>query len=268
MQQHYIIMSSSYACGSRIAIDITDKDKLNPEYITKIIKQIKTECGQDVSLSSHCILSESSSWSSVANADSFFENVKVISNIGDFISEIKKGRVLKGSDIAKYILSKISCTHLKIEKLVYLCFADYICKTKKPLFDDKIYAFKYGPIVKSVYDNYKKYGGEKIKESYDPNNAERILEEIDLSEENAEKIKSHPESESPWRSRILFAEDGVEKLLSINSTLEKYKGHTAGQLVQITHCPGSPWSNSYKQENYSVILNEDVLKYHCNEGID
>ena len=40
---------------------------------------------------------------------------------------------------------------IKIEKLVYLCFVDYLCDTGKKLFTDSIYAFKYGPVVDVEY---------------------------------------------------------------------------------------------------------------------
>lgn len=36
-----------------------------------------------------------------------------------------------------------------------MCYADYLCATHKRLFEDKIYAFKYGPVVESVYEAYK-----------------------------------------------------------------------------------------------------------------
>ena len=47
-------------------------------------------------------------------------------------------------DVANFFLNKDSLTPKKLQKLVYLCFADYLCDTGKELFTDKIYAFKYG----------------------------------------------------------------------------------------------------------------------------
>lgn len=71
-----------------------------------------------------------------------FPSQEILKNL-----HFKKDRKLKGIDVAKYILSKTPCTQLKLQKLVYLCFADYLCDTGKELFTDKIYAFKYGPVV-------------------------------------------------------------------------------------------------------------------------
>ena len=266
-------MSSSYTNGTRIAMDITDESKLNLEYITDLIQKIKSECGADVSLSTHSILADSESWESVLKSDKFFEDVKVINDIGTFIGEIKKDRTLKGIDIARYILSKIPCTHLKLEKLVYLCFADYLCEKKKKLFDDTIYAFKYGPVVLSVYKTYKKYGGEPIVGLGDYPTIEEVEKEIkEVDEDSGEIVDSEEfgkqtELESPQRSRILFAEEGISKLTCIDSTIEKYKAFTASQLVKITHKKDTPWDKTDKNEFYSEISDETILKYHCNEGL-
>ena len=56
----------------------------------------------------------------------------------------------------------------------------------------------------------------------------------------------------PARSRILFARDGIEKLVSINKAIEKYGGFTPGALVSLTHRDGSPWSRVDHSQPYQV----------------
>ena len=79
-----------------------------------------------MSISTHFIQTDSVSWESVCVKDHYFKGIEVIDNIDKFIKLIQKDRILNGFDVAKYILCKIKCTHLKLEKLVYLCFADYL----------------------------------------------------------------------------------------------------------------------------------------------
>lgn len=136
-------------------MDFIVKDEETQKEIKKDFDKIIKECGRDVSISTHMIQAEGIEWSSVYKADTFFKNVKVIEGVDKFIEVIKKDRKLKGTDVEKYILTKVECTQLKLQKLVYLCFADYLCETDKKLFTDKIYSFKYGPVVDSIY---KKYG--------------------------------------------------------------------------------------------------------------
>ena len=64
-----------------------------------------TECGKDVSISTHMIQAEDTTWVSVCKADHFFKDVEVIDNLDKFIKLIKKDRKLEGIDIAKiYII--------------------------------------------------------------------------------------------------------------------------------------------------------------------
>lgn len=249
MKIHYIIMSSSYSEGKRIAIDYIIEKESDYSRLKAILSKIIAECGKDVSVSTHLVQTDSELWSSVEEKDYFFKDVAVISGIDEFIKLIKNDRVLKGIDVAKYILCKVKCTHLKLEKLVYLCFADYLCKYDKELFKDEIYAYKYGPVVKSVYDRYKKYGYMEI-------------------EKDAADIDATDLAEMPSRSRILFAEDGILKIESIDRTIAKYGGLSANKLVEITHKPKTPWDVSGRGVSIDKIIENRVIKeYHLNEEL-
>lgn len=249
MITHFIFMSSSYTLGKRIALDFVVEDEEIQGKLKKYLDKIITECGRDVSISTHIIQSEDVTWESVCSSDHFFKGVEVIKSLDKFIKLIKQDRKLKGVDVAKYILSKVKCTQLKLQKLVYLCFADYLCDTGKELFTDPIYAFKYGPVVGTVYEKYKKYGYKSIEEE---------KEDIDATV-----------SEMPAKSRILFAEDGTEKIISIDSTLKKYGHLTAGQLVDLTHRESTPWTKTQKVTwpFRSEIKPEVIKEYHKFEVI-
>lgn len=250
MITHFIFMSSSYSLGTRIALDYIVEDKSIQEQLKQHLENITSECGRDVSISTHMIQADEETWESVCRADHFFKDVKVIENLDEFIKLIKKDRELQGIDVAKYILSKITCTQLKLQKLVYFCFADYLCDTDKELFADKIYAFKYGPVVDTVYKRYKKYGYKAI-------------------EKETKDIDSKNVFEMPAKSRIIFAEDGTEKILSIDKTLKKYGSLTASELVDLTHRQDSPWSRTSKNTFilYPIIKLDTIKEYHRFEEI-
>ena len=195
MIRHYIIMSSSYTEGTRIALDIVEESKLNKESIAGILKEIKETCGKDVPLSTHLICTSSKDWSSVQRYDPFFE-----------------------------------------EKLVYFSYADYLCETGKRLFEDQIYAFEHGPIVDSVYEAYKRSGSKRI----DPPTIE------------TDRPVTSTAEEMPSKSRILFAVDGLEKLRSIEQTINRYGNYAPWQLVSITHREGSPWSYVDSSKEYRI----------------
>lgn len=185
MVQHYIVLSSSYSLGKRIALHLTSA---KPDSIKKVLNRIQKECGKEVSISTHSIITDSDSWESVYEKDAFFADVMVITSIGEFIQLIKEDQTLKRIDIAKYIASKCQCTFQQLQDLVNLCSIVYSKQYDEPLFE----------------------------------NSEESIET--LKEGNTTKLKSV--LYMPARSRLLFATNGSQKVQSIDKTLDKYGDYT------------------------------------------
>ncbi len=245
MARHCIFLASAYSIRCRIAMDFVD---ITSDKYAEIYKKIVDKCGKDINLSIHNIPTNDDSWKSVVEHDYYFKDVKLIKDLDMFINLIYKDRDLTGLDVAKYIVAKYKCTHLKLEKLTYLCYADYLCENKSPLFLDEIYAYRLGPVIKSVFKAYKK----KIFKDEEDNNV--------LYENFSKKL--------PNESRILASRDGVKKLFSINKTLEKYAKLDALELVDLTHKENSPWFNSGEGKNlYQKIDDDTIIKYHKYETI-
>lgn len=245
MTTHFIIMSSSYTMGKRIALDIINSDIA---FLRQTIDKVKKECGEDVSITTHILQTVSPNFKSVIKYDLFFKDVYLVKDIDEFIKLIRQDRVLKGIDVAKYILSKMESNHLMLEKLTYYCYADYLVKTGKKLFDDKILAYSYGPVIESIYTKFKRRGKDTLS-----------LEEIE------NKIYNYkPKTYLPAKSRILFADSGLEKLNSIDDTLDKYSYFDVWQLVKLTHKDGTPWQRTTQS---SEITDDLIIKYHKVETI-
>lgn len=256
MITHYIILCNSYTLRQRIALDYAietsaPKEELKQKYleVQEAIKKIKDICGYAVPISTHMIYTNDRSWKSVIERDLYFENVEVIKNVSEFCKIVVKDKNLVGTDIAKYIISKIECTQLKLQKLVYFCYADYLCYINKKMFKDRIIAYQYGPIIESVLEHYRCYGYKPINEG--------------------KSIKVELKDEMPAVSRIRFAENGNEIMQSISETLKKYGELKASELVDLTHRENTPWKITRELfDNKRVeISDETILKYHKNEEI-
>lgn len=249
MAVHYIILAPSYSERKRIALDISAEKIVDEKIVREVLDYLKENCIFS-SLSTHVIPTESIDFNSVREHDKYFKDVKIIATKEEFAKILNKDRYLEGIDVANYILSKIHCTHLKLEKLTYFCYANYLCQYDKPLFNDKIYAYKKGPIIYSVYKKFKK------------------TKEILINEEDDSREKFNEGGYLPIRSRLFASEEGIFKVDSINKTLEKY-GHLSGQeLVALTHKSDSPWNHSGAgQKKYKRIEDDIILKYHRNESI-
>ena len=165
--------------------------------------------------------------------DPFFEGVVCADSVETFSIRVKRSRILSGLNVANYILSKVRCAYLSLEELVYFAYADYLCKSSKQLFEDRICAFPYGITAKSVHERYKKDS---------------------LLNSNIE--------EAPAKSRILFAYDGRKKLISINRTLEKYGNCTVQELVDRTRRIVSPWPSANSLIPYQIISDNVIRERH------
>lgn len=85
----------------------------------------------------------------------------------DVMKMQKLNQEYSASDVAKYVIKECNkynhpISNLQLQKILYFLWIDYYREKQKALFEDRIFAWKLGPVVGSVYDEYKQYGGGKI----------------------------------------------------------------------------------------------------------
>lgn len=97
-------------------------------------------------------------------------------------------------------------TNLRLQKLLYFAQGWHLSRYGKPLFQDEIEAWKYGPVVPKIYETYRK------------------------------NEKSGIQGTLPDMSA--FTEEEFELLLDVAREYDKY---ATSRLVSMTHKPGSPW---------------------------
>lgn len=66
------------------------------------------------------------------------------------------------SDVARYILSKSSITHRKLQRLCYYCQAWYLANYGRPMFSSRFEAWVHGPVSPDLYMRYKEWGNVHI----------------------------------------------------------------------------------------------------------
>lgn len=117
-------------------------------------------------------------------------------------------------------------TNLKLQKILYFAQSAYLALNNKELFPDEIEAWKYGPVISSVYHKYKINVNTvlKLPEGY----------KDDLNVEVKKFL------------------DGIWELFSKYSTRE---------LVNITH-NHKPWSDAYHKAPGTVIEKKVLEDYY------
>lgn len=244
MYQHIIAIGSSYRLGKRIAWHYADEE-ISRDVLEEFSTKTRKILGRPV-YSIHKLSTDSKEWDSIVEKDSFFDGYQVYEKIDDFLLELLKDKEITALDIAKLLLSIQPMSNLKLQKMIYLVYADYLMQTQKKLFEDKIIAYQFGPVVEEVYRYYKEHGREKIQVDDD--------QQIELKEITMPMTLA----------KILQSDDEKQVLLSVRKTIQRFGDKSASELVSITHRKGSPWDRVSRQRN-SEITDELILKYHSVE---
>lgn len=137
--------------------------------------------------------------------------------------------------INKSLEEKKSVTPMKLQKLVYYAHGWYLALTKKPLVNEDIQAWDYGPVIKSVFHEFKNFGRKPINSQ-----AEEYF------------------SKEPYS----IPENDKDTIKLLDKIWELYSPLTAIQLSNSTHQVNSPWHNTYKNSEKGQVINEsDIKKY-------
>ena len=134
--------------------------------------------------------------------------------------------------VDKAIKEKSYLTHMKLQKLIYIANGIHLALNGSPLIFEPIETWDYGPVVQSVYQNYKIFGSSKI--SVNPFDS--------------------------WQPQLKL-DDKAKK--SIEDAWAVGKGVDGIQLSNWTHKEGSPWTKA-KNNQLSVIPNDEMESYFKN----
>jgi len=246
MYQHFIVIASSYSEGKRVGFHMTAPEgKLDTVFIQDILDRLQDINRDDVGI--HSFTTDDSTWESVLELDSFFEDVVVCEDFDEFEKILKSDLELSSIDIAKFFLAIQAISHLKLQKLIYLAYKKYLLKYKEQLFPEKIIAYSYGPVVEEVYQKFKKYGAADIEIDDD---AKYIIKDIHL-----------PQA----LGRMLLVKDSEKVIATLSEVIEEYGDLTAGELVDLTHSVDGPWDSVFKPYQNREITDEIIISHAKNE---
>ncbi|HEY8938143.1 MAG TPA: type II toxin-antitoxin system antitoxin SocA domain-containing protein [Cyclobacteriaceae bacterium] len=99
-----------------------------------------------------------------------------------------------------------SISNLKLQKLVYYAQGFHLAMYDSPLFDEPIMAWEHGPVVESLYHEYKNFGAngitppDEIVVTMFSDDQMNLLDEVFevYGQYSAWKLRNMTHSESPW----------------------------------------------------------------------
>ena len=137
-------------------------------------------------------------------------------------------------DIAEKLIQKAAkyegaelISNLKLQKMLYYEQGYYLAKFGKPLFNEEIEAWMYGPVVPSVYEHYSKYGNNGIAPEKDEelilNNdiEERLFHEVFMAymQYSAIGLMNKTHAEKTW----MTTKTGVGNIISKEKLAKFFK---------------------------------------------
>ena len=139
--------------------------------------------------------------------------------------------------ISKALLERLQpLSHLKLQKLVYITFGLHAGKRGNHLFEDRIEAWKYGPVIPKLYQELKTFRDKRF-----------TLEEV-----KSEKIS---------RAKQINDEAVLDTINTVNRI---YGKKDALSLVEYTHGKNTPWSQVYDGQRSKEIPKDAIKMYYRN----
>ena len=137
--------------------------------------------------------------------------------------------MFNANEVALWILEKakergIGISHMQLQKLLYYCQGQYIAMTGKKLFDEPIEAWEHGPVVRSVYNVFKRHGKSNIPPVADtavPEDVAPLIESIvrEKGHFSAYRLRCMTHDEPPYRETEQNEEITPDKLDSFFSPI-------------------------------------------------
>ena len=122
--------------------------------------------------------------------------------------------------IRKSIKVKRPISQIKLQKLIYFAHGFYLAIKERPLVDEKIEAWQYGPVVPLVYHKFKNWGNRTITNV--------LIEKSDS---------------------LIISEEDIEFL---DLVWHKFSDYSAMKLVELSHEKYGPWHNSIEKSKALV----------------
>lgn len=129
-----------------------------------------------------------------------------------------KTKMVSALNIGNNVLTRafkehIDITPMKLQKLIYFIYKQYYKDTHCSLFSERFEVWKYGPVVRSVYDEFREYKSNAIMNYYiDKDNTVLVGNEENQAFKNA-----------------------------IDTVWKKYKLYDGMVLSELTHRQGTAW---------------------------
>ena len=146
--------------------------------------------------------------------------------------------------IANYFLDRAAdearpMDQLKLMKLVYIAYGWVLALTGERLFEEPIQAWKHGPVIRSIYDEFKRFRASFITgraTDYDYETGEQVVPSIPPEDEQTRMI--------------------------LGKVWDAYRSFSGWTLRNKTHEAQTPWTETYYGSGENSVIPDDAIREH------
>jgi len=138
-----------------------------------------------------------------------------------------------------------SLSPMKLQKLIYYANGWMLALKAKPLLNEQIEAWRFGPVISSIYHEFRSFGNQPITER---------ASSLEYGEATGGGFDVNVVSPS-------IDDEPVEAEYTKNlldKVWEIYGGYSAVQLSNMTHAEGSPWHHVFQKWDGSLPRGTDI----------
>lgn len=136
-------------------------------------------------------------------------------------------------------------TQMQLQKLCYLAHGWNLAINQGPLISDRVEAWDYGPVFPDLYDHTKFFGKNPLKRLITPD------------DDDAVRFFFNGENDTPYSADLSTDEAAV-----IERVWKRYGQLSAYQLSNLTHQPGTPWFQIYRQSQNDKTIPDPLIEDH------
>ncbi|MBX2835126.1 MAG: DUF4065 domain-containing protein [Micavibrio sp.] len=134
-------------------------------------------------------------------------------------------------NVAEYILKKAqeasdTVTPMQVLKLVYMCHGWMLGLYGRQLIKEDVEAWRYGPVIRELYDEVKDYRSQAITRSLENEPVDFDAAEINI----------------------------------MDQVYSKYGKFSGPALSRLTHMKGSPWDITYNLMGQNCVISNDLIE--------
>lgn len=140
----------------------------------------------------------------------------------------------------------IPLTPLKLQKLVYFAHGWCLALTDKPLISNPVEAWQYGPVIPSIYHEFKSCGNNPIvspaSSGFHHVGGGKFIKTF-------KTLAEYPDTEERHIAREIIAK-----------VLDTYGRYSGAKLSNATHMEGSPWQQVYTEGSRHQAISNDLIR--------